>query len=421
MPNFDPNNPQSYFQSGQSTLDPGSMAFLQYFLGGSNSPFGKSPAQQVAGYNNYYTNTFGNQAPGGPTSYYSAPKPDEQRTMQVPMGQQEQASGGNLSMGGLKDQGPNNTPNPDGTTQQPNTNTNTNTNTGGGGNGTLGPFNTALSNNIRASQNWSDPRFNQTYQNYRAQYPSQGAQIGAAMYSNVMPRSYTPPWAMKYEPQRLAGNGYLNGGAMSNYGIGYQGQTTSRQVGNPYPNSNALQGGFQNPQLNNVPLNPSQIYGNANPFLNNQQGGAAWGLQRDMPQQNAMGGMFASPQQARTMMPQSSAYGASAMPQQQQARMMGMQQPQQQYQPQYQPQFAPQQQPQQQYKASGSPISQGLFSGVEISTPDVMPQNMGSAAGAYGNPFAADSQQAANYAQNLFANRGQSNYQTPPIMATNSY
>lgn len=57
------------FESTPSTLDPGSMNGLQAWMGGSNSPFGPNLGQQQQGYTNWYNQTYGQQAPGGPRRY----------------------------------------------------------------------------------------------------------------------------------------------------------------------------------------------------------------------------------------------------------------------------------------------------------------------------------------------------------------
>lgn len=62
--------PEGYqFESVPSTLDPGSMAGLIGWMGGSNSPYGPTIGQQTGAYNDFYRQTYGQQAPGGPTSY----------------------------------------------------------------------------------------------------------------------------------------------------------------------------------------------------------------------------------------------------------------------------------------------------------------------------------------------------------------
>ena len=62
--------PEGYqFESVPSTLDPGSMNVLQAWMGGSNSPFGPNLGAQQQGYTNWYNQTYGQQAPGGPRRY----------------------------------------------------------------------------------------------------------------------------------------------------------------------------------------------------------------------------------------------------------------------------------------------------------------------------------------------------------------
>lgn len=67
--NYRDQNGNYYLETAPSTLDPGSMAGLQAWLGGSNSPFGITVPQQQQGYTDWYNQTYGQQAPGGPTRY----------------------------------------------------------------------------------------------------------------------------------------------------------------------------------------------------------------------------------------------------------------------------------------------------------------------------------------------------------------
>lgn len=276
------------FTTGPSTLDPGSMNFLTAFLGGSNSPYGPQLSQQINGYDNYYSGLYGNQAPGGPNSYYQqggspyqapanrspsyappsnvAPKPSDES------GNPDQNGGGTNGSG-----------------------------TNGTNSGATPPYmqehavSDATARNL--GRQWQDPQFLQSYGNYGPQYPNQSTQIGASMYSNIMPQPYTPSWALQppQMPNRLQGNGYLNGGPL-NYGLNSR-APGSNMAGNPYPldpryNPYSTATG---PANMNVPVTPGYISGNYNPFLNNQQGGQPYGLPRPAAQQqnNAMqGGLF---------------------------------------------------------------------------------------------------------------------------------
>ena len=165
-------------------------------------------------------------------------------------------------------------------------------NTGGtGGTGTT-PYvqatdiTRATTNNILRP--WQDPQFLQSYGNYGPQFPNQSTQIGAAMYSNIQPQAYTPPWAVQNLPSRLSGPGYLNGGSVGNYGamFGNRWGNGPREIGNPYPGN-----GYS---LQNMNVPPAELVDgpNYNPFLRNQNGnwpyGAPGGAGNPLPQQSAV-------------------------------------------------------------------------------------------------------------------------------------
>lgn len=131
-------------------------------------------------------------------------------------------------------------------------------------------FTGATSRNILAP--WASPLFWQGYGNYGPQFPNQATQIGAAMYSNIMPQAQIPPWAVQNLPGRLSGPGMINGGMMGNYGPAFA-QFGQRTVGNPYP--------LNGYGLGNMNVPPPDIRSpgttNYNPFLSNQNGGVAYG------------------------------------------------------------------------------------------------------------------------------------------------
>jgi hypothetical protein len=181
------------------------------------------------------------------------------------------------------------------------------TNTSGAaGDGTSPPQSYQFTNRIGAmlNQPWKDNAYTLPYGNYGPQFPNLGTHVGSAMYTNIQPRQMTPNWMIDRLPPRLGyqANGqpdpnspYLTGRKMGNYGalferFGAAPTNPQQQVpGQPNPYfGGAVPFGGGNYQNTTSPFNPYPLNGydpsrslnvqaGPNPFLQNQQGGMAWG------------------------------------------------------------------------------------------------------------------------------------------------
>jgi hypothetical protein len=162
-----------------------------------------------------------------------------------------------------------------------NTGTNTNTNTNTGVNTDSLEFTNAIGRMINRNQaGYDDPFYSMQYGGYGAQFPNLGTQIGAALYSNIQPRQYTPAWTVDRMPPRLGMQASGQPDPTSPY------LTGARRMGN-YGQwfSKFDQGGGLNQPFNPFPLyapyDPSKslnVRAGFNPFLRNQQGTPSVGM-----------------------------------------------------------------------------------------------------------------------------------------------
>ena len=242
------------FLSGPSTLDPGSMAALTYFLGGSNSPFGQTPQQQINGYNQFYNQQYGQQAPGGPNAYAypTTPFPDAKPPEEVYSPQRPEGGfigGGSEGLVPRKDAG-----GPDNGSTNPKPN-------GGGGGGTTAPAPVVSSTLWRGGQRnepWSPTPFLQA----GSMFGNLNEQVQQGLMNGVQAQGTRPAWTQNVLPPRL--NYQQN---MASYYPTLQGPGQprgSRTMSNPYP----LNG--------TVPIWASMSTGNvtngSNPFIGSRRG-----------------------------------------------------------------------------------------------------------------------------------------------------
>jgi hypothetical protein len=164
-------------------------------------------------------------------------------------------------------------------------------------------FSSAIGNMINRNQGaYQDPFYGMPYGLYGAQFPNLGTQIGAAMYSNVQPRQYTPNWTVDRMPPRLGMRDtgeadpfspYITGRQMGNYGQLFSKFGAAPQ--GPFgitPTGGSQQGPFGGGAYQNLtqPFNPYPLYApydpskslnvrtGYNPFLRNQAGTPSVGL-----------------------------------------------------------------------------------------------------------------------------------------------
>lgn len=160
-----------------------------------------------------------------------------------------------------------------------------NTDTGGGGAGSPPGVNTdtyEFTNKLSEMLNrsYQDPFYSMQYGGYGAQFPNLGAQIGAALYSNIQPRQYTPAWTVDRMPPRLGmqANGqpdptspYITGARrMGNYGQWFSKFDQGAGLNQPF-----------NPFPLYAPYDPSKslnVRAGFNPFLRNQAGTPSVGM-----------------------------------------------------------------------------------------------------------------------------------------------